>query len=141
VNARPLVKKFQNLSKRVEAIRPFTQSEAWGLFRLAAFAEAIGWALLIAGILIRNQHGFGSGVAVPIAGRIHGMCFITYFAVVILVSTSLRWPWRSVLLAILAGVPPFGSIVFEQAMARWHKNHLSRQHYRSVVLTALVARL
>ena len=130
-------RRIQNWLQKIESIQPFSETEAWGLFRLAAFAEAIGWAILIAGIVIRDAHNFGSGVAVPIAGRIHGMFFLTYFAVLIATSTSLRWrPWQ-VFAGLLLGVPPFGSLVFEQLMAYGRANRRIRQHFRAILLSSL----
>jgi integral membrane protein len=134
-----LQQKIRKFFRDIEQIRPFTEAEAWNLFRMAALAEGIGWLLLISGIYIRSLGGFGSGVAVPIAGRVHGIFFIAYFMALLAVSTSLRWRWRFVLLGLLAGVPPFGSIVFEQLMAYSRSNRRSRQHFRSIVLANLIA--
>jgi integral membrane protein len=117
----------------IESIQPFSEAEAWKLYRLAAFGEAVGWALLISGITVRSHHGLGSGVAVPITGQIHGTLFLLYFGVLLAAYTSLRWSRLTFLIAIVAGIPPFGSLVFEQWKSRTRRNTLSRQHYRMIV--------
>jgi integral membrane protein len=92
--------------------RPFTDSEAWMLFKLAAFAEAIGWTLLIIGIFL-TENVFNSRVPVVLAGRTHGILFGLYITAVLLLSPSLRWGWKRTIIAGLMSVPPFGSLAFE----------------------------
>jgi integral membrane protein len=118
----------------IESIQPFPEVDAWRAYRLAAFGEAIGWTLLIIGIAVRSHHGYGSGVAVPVTGQIHGTLFLIYFGVLLSVYTSLRWSRVTFLVAIAAGVPPYGSLLFEQWKSHSRKNTYSRQHYRSIVL-------
>ena len=50
----------------------------------------------------------GQRIAVPIAGQIHGMIFLGYFGILIAVYSSLGWPRKKFLLAVAAGVPPYG---------------------------------
>lgn len=115
------------LLKRYEAIRPFTDVEAWILFRLAAFGEAIGWTLLIMGILLERYIPAINGTAVAIAGRIHGTLFIAYLAACIVLYPSLRWsPWRA-LIALILSVPPYGTLLFEQ----WEAHRRSKHGFRS----------
>ena len=85
--------------EKVESVRPFTEDEAWWLFRAVAFAEAIGWTILIIGLLIRHYGLIGHNIAVPIAGQIHGMIFLTYFGILLAVYSSLCWSRLQFLLA------------------------------------------
>ena len=62
----------------IEATKPFTEREAWGLFRLAAFGEAFGWTILILGVAINRYNLTGAKYALPIAGQIHGSLFLIY---------------------------------------------------------------
>lgn len=130
----------RSLLQRYENTRPFTEDEAWLLYRLAAFAEAIGWTLLIAGILVERYITPGNNAAVLIAGNIHGTIFLCYFAAALVLYPSLGWSrWRG-MAALVAGVPPYGSLLFELYAA--HKRHAkgfkTYQHFLlyNVIVTA-----
>jgi integral membrane protein len=103
-----------SILSKIEEIKPFSEREAWGLFRIAAIAEAVGWTLLIASILIKHYKLIGYKIAIPIAGQIHGTFFIIYFGILFITYTSLGWSRKKFLVAILAGIPPYGTLVFEQ---------------------------
>ena len=67
----------------------------------------------ITGIAI-NHYGLpGYRIAVPIAGQIHGTLFLIYFGLLIAVYSSFHWPPKMFLVAVLAGIIPFGILVFE----------------------------
>ncbi|MGF7229373.1 MAG: DUF3817 domain-containing protein, partial [Candidatus Saccharibacteria bacterium] len=119
-----------SLLEKLESIRPFTPAEAWNLFRLAALAEAVGWTLLITGIAIQHYHLAGAGIAVPIAGQIHGTLFIGYFGVLIATYASLGWSRKRALTAIAAGVPPYGTLLFELWAARGRRIAEKASHRR-----------
>jgi integral membrane protein len=129
---------FKFLS-RLEAIKPFRESEAWGLFRIAALAEAFGWTLLISGLLIHRYHLPGSRIAIPIAGQIHGTIFLGYFGALAAVYSSLGWPRKKFLLAVLAGVPPYGSLIFEQWAARTRHAEYQQIFLRNLLLAVIAA--
>jgi integral membrane protein len=118
--------------EKLEAIKPFSEREAWGLFRLAAIGEAFGWTFLITGLLINRYKLIGYKLSVPIGGQLHGMLFVIYFAVLFSAYSSLRWPRTKFLLAVVAGVLPYGSLVFEQWATRDRRNHLCRSHFLSI---------
>lgn len=94
--------------------RPISDAEAWFLFREAAFAEAIGWTMLIIGIACKHLPVGWHEAPVQIAGRIHGVLFLLYLLAVVLVSPSLGWSWWRILLAGACSAPPFGSLLFER---------------------------
>lgn len=128
------------LLRKLESIRPFSEDEAWTLFRLAALSEAAGWTILIVGILIDHFKLPGHAYAVPIAGQIHGTIFLIYFGVLLTTYSSLRWSRKKFLLAILSGIPPYGTLAFEQFASLQRRNTFSRRHFISVVLTKLRAK-
>lgn len=99
----------------------FTDKEAWAIYRLFAFAEAIGWTLLIGAIVYRGFDLPYASSAVTIAGRIHGMIFVSYFVIVLLTARSMKWGVWRISGALLAGMPPYTSIVFEQLTAYHRK--------------------
>jgi integral membrane protein len=122
---------------RIETVRPFTEGEAWGLFRIAALGEAVGWTMLISGILINRYHLPGYSFAIPIAGQVHGTLFIIYFAALLATYSSLRWPRKKFLMAAAAGVIPYGTLVFEQWAARTRKYKHSQEFFCSTVLATV----
>jgi integral membrane protein len=132
-----LVASLLSVLHKIEATRPFTEDEAWLLFRIVALSEAVGWTILISGILIEHFNLPGHAYAVPIAGRIHGTIFIGYFGVILAIYSSLRWSRLKFLSAIVAGVPPYGTLLFEEWAARSRRNQFSRIHFRNIVLHAL----
>jgi len=87
------------------------------LFRVVAFAEAVTWALLLAGMFVKWVLGT-SEVGVQVAGPIHGAVFVGYVAVSFLAWRVLRWDLRTAALALIASVPPFTTIWFERWAAR-----------------------
>jgi integral membrane protein len=119
---------------KIEAIKPFTEREAWGLFRLAALAEAVGWTFLIAAVLIRHYKILGYKIVIPIAGQIHGTFFIIYFGILFITYTSLGWSRKKFLVAILAGIPPYGTLVFEQWNSIARRTRLGRAYLSNVIL-------
>ena len=124
---------------KLESNCPFTEAEAWGLFRIAALSEAVGWTLLIAGILINHFKLPGNRFAVPIAGQIHGTIFLIYFGVLIATYSSLRWPRPRFLVAVLAGIPPYGTLVFEQWAAHRRRTTKRQTYFRSLLLAHITA--
>ena len=118
--------------QKLESVRPFTEGEAWWLFRAAALAEAVGWTLLIIAVAARYFGWSWQSYAIPIAGRIHGTFFIAYFLVNLAIYTSLRWPRWQFGLGVLAGIPPYGSLIFEQLAARYRRRTAIRTLIRLV---------
>ncbi len=121
----------KNLLLRFEAARPFTENEAWLLFRIAAIAEAVGWTILIAGMAIERYITPGNNAAVLIAGQTHGTIFFGYMVAAVGLYPSLGWSrWRSVA-ALITSVPPYGTLVFEQWTAHQRQTERLRE-YRSL---------
>jgi integral membrane protein len=123
--------------KQFETLRPFTNDEAWMLFRLAAIAEAGGWTLLITGILWKRFLTPGNNLPVLLAGQIHGMIFLTYLVAAAGLYPSLGWSRKRAFVAVLASVPPYGSLLFEQWAARSRSRHALRRYGRFLLFTAL----
>jgi integral membrane protein len=128
------MKKFIESYKK---FRPFSDDEAWMLFKLAAIGEACGWTLLISGIVC--QKIIHNNIPVLIAGQIHGLLFLLYLTAAILVAPSLKWSLRQTTIAGLFAVPPYGSIVFELWAGRRRKNERLNVLTRSVFYRQLLA--
>lgn len=92
-----------------------------GRFRVVAVAEALSWAGLLVGMLVKYVLS-DNEIGVQVFGPVHGAIFLLYVGVALLTWGALRWSPGVALLALVAAVPPFGSIVFE----RWatHAGHL-----------------
>lgn len=101
----------------------FTDQEAWALFRLFAFAEVVGWTLLISAIIYRRFDMPLDNIFVSIAGTMHGLFFGLYFIFVIITARSMLWGPKRASIALLAGMPPYTSLLFERAMAYHRKKY------------------
>ena len=116
------------LLDKYESFKPFNENEAWGLFRIAALTEALGWSLLIIGIALKRYFLHGNDIPVQIAGRLHGTFFLIYFASAVIFYPSQSWSRKRTFVALLASVPPFGSLVFEQWAAKKRQvKHIRRK--------------
>jgi integral membrane protein len=91
-------------------IPPLAPAGRW--FRAAAFAEAATWLALLVGMAVKHV-GSGSERGVEVFGPIHGVVVLVYVAVTLVTATRLRWGGRTLALALLASVPPLGTVVFE----------------------------
>lgn len=130
---------LNRLLKRYENFRPFTENEAWGLFRIAAIAEACGWSLLILGIICKRYIVHGNNIPVLIAGQIHGTIFLTYIVAAIVLYPSLRWPRVQALTAALVSIPPYGTLIFELWAAHTRHTTAARTYWHCFVYATLSA--
>jgi integral membrane protein len=86
-------------------------------FRAVAVTEAVSWAGLLVGMLFKYLV-VGNAIGVHVFGPIHGVVFLAYVALALVVRARLAWDGRTTLLALLASIPPFGSVVFERWATR-----------------------
>jgi integral membrane protein len=84
-----------------------------GRFRLFALAEAVSWAGLLIGMFFKYAV-VGNEIGVKVFGPIHGVIFVGYVLVTLMARDPQRWDVRTTFLALLASIPPFGTIVFER---------------------------
>jgi len=130
-----------SLLEKLEATQPFSENEAWVLFKIIAFSEAIGWTILISAILINHFKLPGSTIAIPIGGQIHGTIFLIYFGVLITIYSSTGWSRKKFIMAAACSVPPFGTLIFEQWAAYVRQNEFSKIHFHSIALVIMASRL
>ena len=74
-----------------------------GVFRAVAIAEAVSWALLLAGMFVKWVLGT-SEVGVQVFGPVHGAVFVAYVLVSLLAWRVLHWTPGTALLALAANV-------------------------------------
>lgn len=103
----------------------FSDTDAWLLFRIAAFTEAVGWTLLISAIVSRKLGMPGADIFVSIAGTLHGVFFLTFFCILLATARSMEWGIWRLSGGLVAGNVPYGSVVFERII-RWHRRRYPR---------------
>jgi integral membrane protein len=87
------------------------------LFRRVAIAEAVTWALLLTGMFLKYVTET-TELAVRVFGMAHGVVFIAYCLVTLLVGIDQRWSRSRVLLGLVSAVPPFLTVWFDRYAER-----------------------
>lgn len=128
---------IRKLLDTYQTSRPFSDSEAWALFRMAAFAEAVGWTLLIIGILCKKLPVSWNQYPVYMAGSVHGTLFLLYIIAVLALASSLQWSVPRTFIAGLCSVPPYGSLLYEM----WSSRQRGHQKLQRLSRTACYVHL
>ncbi len=79
-----------------------------GRLRIVGFAEGISFLLLL-GIAMPLKYILGLPAAVRVIGMAHGVLFVLYVLLVIVVKIERNWSFTKMLLALLASLVPFGT--------------------------------
>lgn len=82
------------------------------LFRAVAIAEAITWTGLLIGMFLKYGPA-DNETGVRIFGMLHGVVFIAYVVVTLVVWVDRRWSAGRGLLALVAAVPPLATLPLE----------------------------
>ena len=82
------------------------------LFRSLAIGEAITWTLLLFGMFLKYVTET-TELGVRIFGMVHGVVFIAYCLVTVIVAIDQRWSLPRAVLGLAAAIPPFATIGFE----------------------------
>ncbi|MEX2540725.1 MAG: DUF3817 domain-containing protein [Trueperaceae bacterium] len=100
-----LIRDFPNLALIVSA------------FRMVANVEALSWAGLLVGMLFKyvlaGQTELGITL-VAVFGAVHGGLVILYVALAGIAALRLDWPLGTAALAVVATIPPFATLAFDQ---------------------------
>jgi len=128
---------MKSLLLKFERNQVFTEDEGWLLFKIAAIAEACGWTLLISGIAISKYLMHGNRAAVIIAGQIHGTLFICYAVASVGLYPAMRWSRMRAFVALLASIPPYGSLIFEW----WAQSERHREQFSAMTCSLALAAL
>ncbi|ABL83828.1 MULTISPECIES: DUF3817 domain-containing protein [unclassified Nocardioides] len=86
-------------------------------FRRVAIAEAVTWALLLAGMFLKYVTET-TELGVRVFGMLHGIVFIAYCLTTVLVAVDQRWSRGRLLLGLAAAVPPFATVPFDRYAER-----------------------
>lgn len=87
------------------------------LFRRVAIAEAVTWALLLLGMFLKHVTDT-TELGVRIFGMVHGVVFLAFCLVTVLVAVDQRWSVRLLLGGLFCAVPPFATVPFERFAER-----------------------
>jgi integral membrane protein len=83
------------------------------VFRGVAVAEAFTWAGLLVGMFLKRvTHTTELGVQV--GGMLHGVVFIAFCLVTVVVAVDQRWSRGRLLLGLASAVPPFLTVWFDR---------------------------
>lgn len=99
----------------------FTQKEAWALYKFAAYAETIGWMLLIFGIISKVNKWPLYEWSLGIGGYVHGIIFVFYVLIVFFAHRSMKWNIRELIAAEVLSNIPFGALAFERYITKKFK--------------------
>ncbi|BAH49413.1 DUF3817 domain-containing protein [Rhodococcus opacus] len=87
-------------------------------FRFVAILEAFTWLGLLIGMAFKYLPADGNEIGVKIFGPIHGGVFVLYLLVSLWTARKLSWNLVTIFWALVASVPPFGTVVYEVWAAR-----------------------
>src|SRR5690242_16456683 len=83
-----------------------------GWFRLIAMAEAVSWVGLLIGMYFKYLGSPRTEIGVKIFGMAHGLVFIAFVVVAVLLGMAFKWSATTWLLALLGSIVPLGSVIF-----------------------------
>lgn len=84
------------------------------LYRRVAVAEMITWALLLLGMLLKYTHVTDLGVRV--FGLAHGVVFISFCLVTLLLWVNQKWSVGTAALGLLSALPPLLTVWWERRL-------------------------
>lgn len=83
-------------------------------FKVVAVAEAVSYLVLLGASVAK--HVFDMPGAVPVMGPIHGVIFLAYLYLALMVREQLGWRLTTTLMVIVAAVIPLGGLYVERRM-------------------------
>ena len=92
-----------------------------GKLRIIGFGEAISWLLLL-GFAMPLKYIWHEPIYVKFVGWIHGLLFICYITLAIIVKQKYNWSYKKLFLAFIAAFLPFGTFVFDKQLKLDVKN-------------------
>jgi integral membrane protein len=90
----------------------FDRHRTAGWFRIVAFTEAVTWVGLLTGMYFKYLGTPRTEIGVKIFGMAHGLVFIAFVVVAVLVGRAFTWSAVTWLLALLGSIVPLGSVIF-----------------------------
>ncbi len=85
-------------------------------FRLVALAEAVSYLALLAAAFVKR--GLDGPDLVSMLGPLHGILFLAYLVLALLVREEQAWTAWQTIVVIVAAAVPFGAFVVNSRMVR-----------------------
>jgi integral membrane protein len=85
------------------------------LFKYIAIIEGLSFIVILA-ITMPLKYMMDMPMPNKVAGMLHGVLFIAYVYGVFIVKDKLKWDRRSVIIALVASVIPFGTFYVDRKM-------------------------
>lgn len=86
-------------------------------FKIVAILDGISFLVLL-GIAMPLKYVYGHTEATQAVGMAHGLLFIAYVLMVVLIRKQLNWNLKTTFLALTASVLPFGSFVVDRKLLK-----------------------
>ena len=86
-------------------------------FKVVAILEGVSFLALL-GIAMPMKYILGLPAATEVVGMAHGILFIAYVIMVILIRKQLNWNLKITALTLTASVLPFGPFVVDRKLLR-----------------------
>lgn len=87
------------------------------LYTIVATAEAVTWTLLLVGMFLKYVTET-TELGVRIGGMLHGIVFIAYVLVTVIVWIDARWSTKHGVVALVSAVPPLVTLWTERWLGR-----------------------
>jgi len=84
-------------------------------FKIVALLEGVSFLVLL-GIAMPLKYIFGLPATTQLVGMAHGILFIAYVLMVVLIRKQLNWNLKTTALALTASVLPFGPFVVDRKL-------------------------
>jgi integral membrane protein len=78
-------------------------------FRWVAIIEAISWLILIVATIVK--YAASKPIGVQVMGPIHGVLFIAYVLLALLIKRRMRWNLRTLLIVLADSIIPGGGFI------------------------------
>ena len=87
------------------------------LFTWLARAEVVTWTLLLIGMALKYVTRT-TELGVSVFGLVHGVVFLAFVLVTVVLWVDQRWPLREVVLVLACAIPPFATLYAERRVER-----------------------
>ena len=87
------------------------------LYTIVATAEAVTWTLLLVGMFLKHVTET-TELGVRIGGMLHGIVFIAYVLVTVIVWIDARWSTKHGVVALVSAIPPLVTLWTERWLER-----------------------
>ncbi|GAA4243537.1 MULTISPECIES: DUF3817 domain-containing protein [Winogradskyella] len=83
------------------------------VFRIVALLEGVSYILLLF-IATPIKYLYEDPQYVKLLGMPHGILFMAYVVIAVLISSDMKWPTRTFWIVLLASIIPFGTFYIEK---------------------------